>query len=297
MTYINIFNGYELAFCYDNELYYQNFNVINNFEVTNNIKLYVMFDILLREFKEHSQSICYGLLEYFINSGDISRNYFSISTDLLDFLQYVYCDDTRFDKSLNTVTVEQINSGIIDPSNPIFISTQRYFNSLYSKINAKTLEIYAYLDGTNQNPDIEKYIKRNLNMYGFMNMTNDYFDSFLSQPDVASGIIQTSTFPFTAQERQQQIESQKLRQTSIKGKPQIMPRKKITTIFDLPKNESKYLAQDTPQYVTSTIGKRGGKFRSKKKHNKNKKTHKNIKFYKKNKTFKRSKRSKRSIRH
>ena len=38
---------------------------------------YTKMDLLLNDYLEQKSSVCYGLLEYFINSGDTSQKYLS----------------------------------------------------------------------------------------------------------------------------------------------------------------------------------------------------------------------------
>jgi hypothetical protein len=272
LSYINIFTCYEVSFCYDNEIYAQKFNNINGLEVTNNIGLYIMFDLLLKDFSEQKSKISYSLLEYFINSGDSSQKYLSISTDMMEILQYVYCDDVRLDESLNRKIEKQMQGQIISTGNPIFVESQTYYSTLFDRIATKQSEVQAYLDGTNVEPNIRNYITNNLSMYGFMNMVNDVVDSLL--PAYPSG-----------EERRQQIESQQQRKTGI------------VTLPDLQKNQKnqKNLGQSIQVYAKSF----GGKYRTNKNNRKNRKTRKNIKIIKKTRNIRKTKKQiiKRTRRH
>lgn len=95
LSYFFIFSNYEISFCYDNDIYEQKFINENGLEVTKTIGLYIMYDLLLNDFLQQKSKISYSLLEYFINSGDTTQKYLSISTDMMETLQYVYCDDIR----------------------------------------------------------------------------------------------------------------------------------------------------------------------------------------------------------
>jgi len=309
LSYINIFTCYEVSFCYDNEIYAQKFNNINGLEVTNNIGLYIMFDLLLKDFSEQKSKISYSLLEYFINSGDSSQKYLSISTDMMEILQYVYCDDVRLDESLNRKIEKQMQGQIISTGNPIFVESQTYYSTLFDRIATKQSEVQAYLDGTNVEPNIRNYITNNLSMYGFMNMVNDVVDSLLPaypsgeerrqqiesqrnrfksrkpinpEQSQASGL--QAAYP-SEEERRQQIESQQQRKTGI------------VTLPDLQKNQKnrKNLGQAIQVYAKSF----GGKYRTNKNNRKNRKTRKNIKIIKKTRNIRKTKKQiiKRTRRH
>ena len=336
LSYINIFTCYEVSFCYDNEIYAQKFNNINGLEVTNNIGLYIMFDLLLKDFSEQKSKISYSLLEYFINSGDSSQKYLSISTDMMEILQYVYCDDVRLDESLNRKIEKQIQGQIISTSNPIFVESQTYYNTLFDRILAKQSEVQAYLDGTNVEPNIRNYITNNLSMYGFMNMVNDVVDSLLpsqsssSSQGLASGLQAAYS---SGEERKQQIESQRARfkrqmptETQQQTKtgivtlsgPQmpIKPQERKTGIVTLsgPQTPIKPQERKTGIVTLSDFPKRqeqlgqaipvyaksfGGKYRTNKNNRKNRKTRKNIKIIKKTRNIRKTKKQiiKRTRRH
>jgi hypothetical protein len=293
LSYINIFTCYEVSFCYDNDIYEQKFINENGLEVTKNIGLYIMYDLLLQDFSEQISKISYSLLEYFINSGDATQKYLSISTDMMETLQYVYCDDVRLDKSLDKKIEEQIQNQTISTSDPIFIASQTYYNTLYDRIAAKQREVQAYLDGTNTDPNIGNYIKNNLSMYGFMNMTNDFVDSLSptqsssSSQGVARGVQpQNLAYP-TGEERRQQIESQRTRSPSaqIPSKPQQQRKTGVYTLSDFPKPKGEEVGQTVPVYAKSI----GGKYRTNKNNRKNRKTRKNRKIIKKNRNIRKTK--------
>lgn len=298
MSYINIFTCYEVAFCYDNDIYEQRFNNINGLEVSNCIGLYIMYDLLLNDFSEQITKISYKLMEYFINSGDSAQNYLSISTDLMELLQYVYCDDTRLSESLNTKTEQQIQNGIINTSDPIFIASQTYFVDLFGRIQTKKSEVKAFLNGTNQDPNIGNYIKNNLSMYGFMNMTNSYLDKFTPTSSVATPIPSDLArgYPL-GEERKQQIESQKLRAQTQKnipaksffkpfqGKTMTMKELKEKNIESAPEGNIVY-SYNAPNRG-NTIG---GKYKTRKNLYKNRKTRKNRKVNRKHRYMRKTKR-------
>ena len=170
ISYFNMFDRYETMLCFDNEEYYQNFTN-DGIEVTQKICMYILFRILLDDFKDKKDKICYGLLEYCLNSGDSSKNYFSISDDLERIIYYLFCDYKVLGTSANNRINEMIKSGIIDTSNPIFTNTITYFTSeLYPKILQKYTEIQGYLNEQTSDSATKYYIKNYLSMYGFMNM-------------------------------------------------------------------------------------------------------------------------------
>jgi hypothetical protein len=293
LSYFFIFSNYEVSFCYDNDIYEQKFINENGLEVTKTIGLYIMYDLLLNDFLQQKSKISYSLLEYFINSGDTTQKYLSISTDMMETLQYVYCDDIRLDQSLDKKIEEQIQNQTISTSDPIFIESQTYYNTLYDRIAAKQREVQAYLDGTNTDPNIGNYIKNNLSMYGFMNMTNDFLDSLSpaqsssSSQGVARGVQpQNLAYP-TGEERRQQIESQRTRSPSaqIPSKPQQQRKTGVYTLSDFPKPKGEEVGQTVPVYAKSI----GGKYRTNKTNRKNRKTRKNRKIIKKNRNIRKTK--------
>lgn len=310
ISYINILNCYEVSFCYDNDIYEQKFNNINSLEVTNCIGLYIMYELLLNDFSEQITKISYKLMEYFINSGDTSQtqNYLSISTDLMEVINYVYIDDTRLMESLNNKTEKQIQTGIINTSDPIFIASKTYFTDLFGRIQAKQTQIDAYLNGTNTDPNIGNYIKNNLSMYGFMNMTNDYFDRLTPSPSSSSsvslstpsGVARGVTSYPTAQERLQQISSQKARLQSqpiqpsksllkpFQGKTMTMQQlKQKQNIQSAPEANVVY-SYNAPNRGANTMG---GKYITRKNNNKNRKTRKNRKVNRKHRHIRKTKRN------
>jgi hypothetical protein len=181
VSYFNIFSYYESCLCCDNEEYYQSFNNDNNVEVTNKLNMYLMFKQLLDDFTDKKDKICYGLLEYFLNSGDTKQNYFAISDDLETVIYYVFSNYKILGTSSNIRINDMINKNQIDINNPIFINTLQYFQELYPKILQKTTEIEDFLTGVNTDTSNLTYIKKYLSIYGFMNMANDYQDTISPQ--------------------------------------------------------------------------------------------------------------------
>ena len=298
LSYFNIFTSYELGLCYDNDLYELHFIKINNLEVCKNTGLYVMFDLMLNDFLQQKNNICYGLLEYFINSGDNSQRYLSISTDLMEIINYVYCDDIRLDESLNNKIEEQINKQSIDINDPIFTSTKTYFETLFDRISKKQTEIQSYLDGTNSDAKVKDYIINNLSIYGFMNMSNNYMNQFspVSSSLDSSEITQQSYSYPSSEERRQQIEEQKKRSQSKEyvepTKSKLKPFQGVKmTVHDLPKDK-RYLDGEEVMVSSSSSSssqkrqRTGGKNKKtiKKRNKKNIKTRKNKQnIHKKNK--------------
>ena len=197
LSYLNIFLNNELSLCYNVENYRQQITKTNNLQVTNNIGLYVMFDFLLTDFLEQKSKISYNLLEYFINSGDVSKskNYLIISCKFMELQNTVYCNDIRLFESLNDKIQKLITNNSIDQNDPIFKNSQTYFAELFGKIYKKQEEIEEYLYTSTKNEDIKIYIKNKLSMYGFMNMTYDFINSLnqitaqeVSPPEVARGV-------------------------------------------------------------------------------------------------------------
>jgi hypothetical protein len=281
LAYFMIFSSYELALCYDNDLYEQHFNNINNVEVCKNIGLYVMFDLLLNDFLQQKSNISYGLLEYFINSGDTTQtqNYLSISTDLMELIQYVYCNDTRLTESLNAKLEQQIQSGTINQSDTIFTASQTYFAELFDRIQTKQREIETYLEGTNTDINVENYIKTNLNMYGFMNMTENFMNTLQQGltpgENLASGIREPKIEEVEPQikEEEPEIEDEMYKK---------QPPKSLLPYFQPSKSRA------LPTGVSPIIAAGGASKKNNKKHKKTRKQ-KKIKN-KKTKTHKRTKR-------
>ena len=178
VAYFNIFSYYESCLCCDNEEYYQSFNNDNNIEVTNKITMYVMFKHLLDDFTDKKNEICYGLLEYFLNSKDTSQKYFSLSDDLERVIHYAFSNYKILGMSLNVRINDMISKNRIDVNSPIFTNTLRYFQELYPKILKQTRQIEEVFSKTLNINEIDaniyQYIKKYLSAYGFMNMSNDF---------------------------------------------------------------------------------------------------------------------------
>lgn len=201
-AYLCIFDRYEINMCYDNDKYDQDFIKISDSlpEVSNKISMYIFFKFLLEDFPAQHDKICYGLMEYFINEGDDKNNYFAIADDLQNQIYYIYCDEIVRSYYVNEIIEQNISDGTINVEDPIFINTKTYFEKLYSRINEKNIEITTYLNDPNReenlqdNIELEEYIKTYFNMYGFMNMTNDFMDSiFEPEPEPIPEPIPGST--------------------------------------------------------------------------------------------------------
>ena len=201
-AYLCIFDRYEINMCYDNDKYEQDFIKISETlpEVSNKTSMYLFFKFLLEDFPAQHDKICYGLMEYFINEGDDNNNYFAIADDLQNQIYYIYCDEIVRPYYVNEIIEQNISDGSISTEDPIFINTKTYFEELYSRINEKNIEITTYLNHPNReenvqdNIELEEYIKTYFNMYGFMNMTNDFMDSiFEPEPEPIPESIPGST--------------------------------------------------------------------------------------------------------
>jgi hypothetical protein len=176
--YFCMLSNYEVGLCFDNELYEQHFHEKNGLSVTKNIGMYIMFYFLLNDFVEQKDKIYYGLLEYFINLGTSAYKYIAVSTDLLELIQYVYCDDVRMDEALFRKIEAQIENGEINIDDPIFIATQQYVDELFVRIMTETEKVDDYLEGKTDDAETKDFIQSKLSMYGFLNMTSDFFDKY-----------------------------------------------------------------------------------------------------------------------
>jgi hypothetical protein len=127
---------------------------------------------------EQKDKIYYGLLEYFINLGTSAYKYIAVSTDLLELIQYVYCDDVRMDEALFRKIEAQIENGEISIDDPIFIATQQYVDELFVRIMTETEKVDDYLEGKTDDAETKDFIQSKLSMYGFLNMTSDFFDKY-----------------------------------------------------------------------------------------------------------------------
>ena len=285
-SYLCIFDAYEINMCFDNDKYYQDFEKVSEKfpEVSNKISMYIFFKLLLEDFEKQHDKICYGLMEYFINDGDIDKKYFSIADDLQTQLYYIYCDETVTPYYVNEIIVNSISEGIIDTETPIFMNSKAYFEELIVRINDKTQEIESYMNSPNIqiNTELDNYIKKYLNMYGFMNMTTDFFELHFqpsSEPNAEQNAIAKGIPGLSTQERLQRIEEQQ-KQSLLNPNPRLESDK--LRPFDLSRQKSAldvftFSDGDTSNMVTSKMSTnvgRGGK------------THKNRKKQTKRKTNK-----------
>jgi hypothetical protein len=178
ISYLSLFNSYEMNMCWDNDQYDQDFKIIKGLEVTNKISMYLLFFYLLNDFYEQKDKICYGLLEYFIHPS-INENYFIIEDDLSSLIYYVTCSYINLPLSVNQRIKKMIDIGEIDKNSEIFIKTENYFISLIDRINNHNELISEYLYSENsensENSEMVDFIKYNLNMYGFMMMIERFY--------------------------------------------------------------------------------------------------------------------------
>lgn len=167
ISYFNLFSRYETMLCCDNEEYYQSFTTTENeLEITTNIELYVLFKILLDDFESNKHKICYGLLEYFLNTGDEDNTFFNISDDLERIIYYLFCDYKILGTTVNVIVTGMINENKIDKSSQIFLNTADYFKQLFERVSKEVDEIESRKNIA--------YIKKYLSIYGFMNMIRDF---------------------------------------------------------------------------------------------------------------------------
>ena len=174
MSYLSLFNSFEMNMCWDNDGYDENFSKIKNLEVTNKIKLYLLFYNLLVEFEEQKDKICYGLLEYFIHPKNSGDNYFIIEDDLSSLIHYVTCSYVNLPLSVNTIIENMIDAEVIKTDNEIFTNTKNYFMRLGDKINNYNIMISEYLYNDSEN-EMTEFVKKYLNMYGFMMMSDIFY--------------------------------------------------------------------------------------------------------------------------
>jgi len=174
ISYLSVLNNYEMNMCWDNDQYYADFNMIKGLEVTNKIRLYLLFYHLLDDFNEQKDNICYGLLEYFIQPKNSSPGYFIIEDDLSSLIHYVMCSYINLPLSVNQRIQNMIEADEINIiENKIFNNTKNYFMGLNNKINEENRLITEYLYNDSEN-GMEDFIKQNLNIYGFMMMSNNF---------------------------------------------------------------------------------------------------------------------------
>jgi hypothetical protein len=304
-SYLSIFDAYEINMCFDNDKYDQDFIKISDSlpEVSNKISMYIFFKFLLEDFPSQHNKICYSLMEYFINDGDVNKYYFDIADDLQRQIYYIYCDEIVRPIYVNEIIVKNISDGVISTEDPIFINTKTYFEQLHNRVNDKTNEINSYLNNPNRqvNIELENYIKTYLNMYGFMNMTVEFMDSvFEPEPEPMSESVEETTgiakgIPgLSSEERLKRIQEQQARAAST---PSTTSSKPTLSPFDPSRQKTAldvatFSEGDASNMVTSKMSTnlaRGGKTK------KNKKSRRILKSNK-NKNKKRSNKSKKYTR-
>ncbi|NCA21909.1 MAG: hypothetical protein EBS86_12325, partial [Crocinitomicaceae bacterium] len=111
-------------------------------------------------------------------------------------IYYLYCDYKQLGTTVNIKINDMVSSGEINVSDPIFINTKAYFEKdLYPRIFKKEAEIESYLEGGNKNKTSGDFSKRYLNIYGFMNMVNDFEETIktvvVESPPPMSAQLQT----------------------------------------------------------------------------------------------------------
>jgi hypothetical protein len=315
-SYLCIFDSYEINMCFDNDKYDQDFIKISDTlpEVSNKISMYLFFKFLLEDFPTQHDKICYGLMEYFINDGDINKDYFDIADDLQTQIYYIYCDEIVRPIYVNELIVKNISDGVINVENPIFINTKTYFEQLRNRVNDKTNEIKSYLNHPNRevnvqdNIELEEYIKTYFNMYGFMNMTSEFMDSvFEPDPESTSESFDETTgiakgIPgLSSEERLKRIQEQQARYASrsptdsITTKSQLSPfdPSRQKTALDVAAFSDGDISNMVTSNFSSNIGnRRGGKTKKYRKSRRNLKSNKNKKRYKKSKNITRRNRKK-----
>jgi hypothetical protein len=177
MSYLSLFNSFEMNMCWDNDGYDENFSKIKGLEVTNKISLYLFIYHLLLDFETHKDNICYGLLEYFIQPQNSSDSYFIIEDDLSSLIHYVTCSYVNLPLSVNQRIQNMIDAEIIKTDNKIFDDTRNYFMRLGDKIKNHNIMISEYLNNESdvESQDESEFVNRYLNMYGFMMMSEIFY--------------------------------------------------------------------------------------------------------------------------
>ena len=190
MSYLSLFNSFEMNMCWDNDGYEENFNNVKGLEVTNKISLYLFIYHLLLDFETQKDKICYGLLEYFIQPKNSSDSYFIIEDDLSSLINYVTCSYVNLPLSVNKIIENMIDAEIIKTDNQIFTNTRDYFMQLGDKIHNHNIMISEYLnnesDVEGQGQDqgkIVDFINKYLNMYGFMMMSDIFYANNDEKPE------------------------------------------------------------------------------------------------------------------
>jgi hypothetical protein len=211
ISYLNLFSRYEVLLCCDPEEYYQSFNTDDGIEITNKLQMYIMFKMLLDDFMAKKDKVCYGLLEHFIGSGDVAKNYFFAQDDLQSLIIYLFCDYKNLDTSAD-VRISSI-SGL--NTNPVYAETNRYFSEeLFPRVSQKVREIETYLSsGNTAENDTREFITRYLSTYGFMNMATDFADSIIppepAPAPVAAPISVSGTGAASEDEVRRQMEARR----------------------------------------------------------------------------------------
>lgn len=188
MSYLSLFNSFEMNMCWDNDGYDENFNNIKGLEVTNKISLYLFIYHLLLDFETQKDKICYGLLEYFIQPKNSSDSYFIIEDDLSSLIHYVTCSYVNLPLSVNKIIENMIDAEIIKTDNQIFTNTRDYFMQLGDKIHNHNIMISEYLnnesdvEGQDQGKIVD-FINKYLNMYGFMMMSDIFYANNDEKPE------------------------------------------------------------------------------------------------------------------
>jgi hypothetical protein len=185
MSYLSLFNSFEMNMCWDNDGYDENFNNVKGLEVTNKINLYLFIYHLLVDFETQKDKICYGLLEYFIQPKNSSDSYFIIEDDLSSLIHYVTCSYVNLPLSVNKIIENMIDAEIIKTDNEIFTNTRNYFMQLGDKIHNHNIMLSEYL---NNESDVEsqsesEFVKKYLNMYGFMMMSDIFYANNDEKPE------------------------------------------------------------------------------------------------------------------
>lgn len=300
--YLNIMERYEINMCFDNDKYYQDFNKISDkfYEVTNKVSLYVFFKFLLEDFEVQKNNICYGLLEYFINEGDPNQSYFEISDDLETQIYYIYCDEIVRRYTVSEVLADAIQDGKINSNDPIFTNTKTYFESLINRVNEKSRQLNEYLYDTSgaDNAELNGFIQKYLNMYGFMNMRQEFIRN-IEGPEtpegsenveseissVARGIPGLPTEERLKRIQEQQAraatatESKQSKQSESLFKPFQSVKESALNVASFSDGDTSNMVLVTPSYSTN---RRGGKtYKHKRNHKRNKRT---IKYKNKSKS-------------
>ena len=169
-NYLNIFSRFEMSLCITPDEYEQSFERINGIEITNYIELYLLFYYLINDFKTYHDKICYGLLEYFLNSPETKN--LNISCDLDHIIYYLFYNYKALPTSAYTKLHDEIEQNTTILKNPIFKNTKEYFKKLYVKINKHSKQITNGIEKKNKVGI--NFVNNYLNIYGFTNMNNSF---------------------------------------------------------------------------------------------------------------------------